>query len=165
MATTAEDPASAAFVEEMGLIFQAEGMPRIAGRIFGHLVLCGGPFSLSELAIQLKASRGSISTNTRLLENIGLIERTGVAGDRQGYYRLAPDPYTRLLKGSIQRISKAHATVCRAQQRIPRRQTAAHGRLDELATFYSKTITGFEAILEKFASVSKPAPRRSSSPA
>lgn len=159
---TAEDPASAEFVEEMGLIFQAEGLPRIAGRIFGRLVLCGGPFSLSDLALHLKASRGSISTNTRLLENIGLIERTGVAGDRQGYYRLAPDPYTRLLEGSIQRITKAHETVRRAQQRVPKGQTAAHGRLEELGDFYSKTITGFEAILEKFATLSKSHPRRSS---
>ncbi|MDB6075930.1 MAG: hypothetical protein JWO89_3570 [Verrucomicrobiaceae bacterium] len=159
----AEDPASAAFVEEMGLIFQAEGMPRIAGRIFGRLVLCGGPFSLSDLALKLKASRGSISTNTRLLESIGLIERTGVAGDRQGYYRLAPDPYTRLLEGSIQRIAKANETVRRAQLRVPRRQADAHARLDELADFYSKTATGFEAILEKFAALSKSRVRRSSS--
>ncbi|MDB6139999.1 MAG: hypothetical protein JWO94_3071 [Verrucomicrobiaceae bacterium] len=157
---TAEDPASAEFIEEMGLIFQAEGLPRIAGRIFGRLVLCDGPFSLADLALQLKASKGSISTNTRLLESIGLIERTGVAGDRQGYYRLAPDPYTRLLEGSIQRISKAHATVRRAQLHVPKRQTAAHGRLDELAAFYSKTSAGFEAILQQFATRPRNASRR-----
>lgn len=149
---SADDPACGEFIEEMGLIFQNEGLPRIAGRIFGRLVLCGGPFSLAELATQLKASRGSISTNTRLLESIGLIERTAVAGDRQGWYRLAPDPYNRLLEGSIQRITKAHETVRRAQLRVPKRQRAAHTRLGELADFYSKTIAGFETILAQFPS-------------
>lgn len=154
---TAADPASSEFIEEMGLVFQAEGMPRIAGRIFGRLVLCGGPFSLAELATTLKASRGSISTNTRLLENIGLIERTAVAGDRQGYYRLAPDPYARLLEGSIHRIARAQGMVARAQKQIPAKEAAAHGRLAELARFYDLTTAGFGTILEQFTGNTAPA--------
>ena len=85
------------FIEGMGVIAQADGMPRIAGRLIAFMVIEEGPFSFSDLAIKLGVSRASISTNTRLLENMGIIDRVGKSGDRQDYFQLADDPYVKLL--------------------------------------------------------------------
>ncbi len=63
------------FVERMGLMLEEDGMPRIAGRMFGYLLVHEGPFSLDELAERLQVSKASISTNARLLEQLGMLER------------------------------------------------------------------------------------------
>ena len=77
------------FVEEVGLFFEQTGMPRMAGRILGWLLISDPPHqSTDELAGGLIASKGSISTNTRLLIQIGLIERLSLPGVRHDYFRI-----------------------------------------------------------------------------
>ncbi len=44
-------------------------------------------------------SRGSISTNTRLLENMGVIERVTRPGDRRDYFQINEQP------GLLQRVA------------------------------------------------------------
>lgn len=99
------------FVERMGLIAEGDGLSRIAGRIMGLMIIDGGPLSFTELAEQLAVSRGSISTNTRFLEHLGVIERVARRGDRQDYFQLATAPYVRLLQGSVDRAMKALSIV------------------------------------------------------
>lgn len=87
------------FVEEVGLAFEQLGLPRMAGRILGRLVIADVPEqSSSDLAEALQASKGSISTMTRLLIQLGLIERVGRRGDRRDYFRLRPNLWPRLVR-------------------------------------------------------------------
>ena len=53
------------FVERMGLTLEGEGLPRIAGRLFGFLLVHPEAYSLDELAERLQVSKASISTNAR----------------------------------------------------------------------------------------------------
>ncbi|HEX7238759.1 MAG TPA: hypothetical protein VF263_00725 [Longimicrobiaceae bacterium] len=48
-------PTTERLIERMGLHFEADGMPRIAGRMLGHLVVRPDPRSLDELAGDLHA--------------------------------------------------------------------------------------------------------------
>lgn len=66
------DTATAHFVESMGLTLESDGLPRIAGRIFGWLLVSEEAQSLDDLAAELRVSKGSVSTNTRLLEQRGV---------------------------------------------------------------------------------------------
>jgi DNA-binding transcriptional regulator GbsR (MarR family) len=84
------------FVERMGLLWEAEGLPRIAGRIFGFLFIQAEPCSLDDLATSLDVSKASVSTDARRLETLGLIRRIGVPGDRRDYYEIAPDATLRI---------------------------------------------------------------------
>jgi len=87
-----------AFVERAGLTFEAEGLPRMAGRILGHLMICGPPEqSIADLMDALKASNGSISTMTRYLENQGYIQRISVPGARRDYFALRSGVATEIL--------------------------------------------------------------------
>ena len=59
------------FIERMGLALESDGLPRIAGRIFGLLLVSEDARSLDDLAAELRVSKGSVSTNARLLEQRG----------------------------------------------------------------------------------------------
>jgi len=144
--TQKPEDAIAEFVEQMGLILQAEGLPRIAGRIMGLMIMHGGPFGSNELAERLSVSRASISTNTRLLEDLGVIERTATPGDRQDYFRLSRQPYARMLRGVVRRMGRAREVVDNTQEALPEDMTETHDRLQELDAFY-------EALMESFLNV------------
>ncbi|MBO9428261.1 MarR family transcriptional regulator [Sulfitobacter sp. R18_1] len=86
------------FIEKIGLITQAEGLPRIAGRVFGMLVFDGEMVSFGEISERLQVSRASVSTSIRLLEERGMIKRVAKPGDRQDFFQLANNPYENMLK-------------------------------------------------------------------
>ena len=74
------------FVEGMGTYFENYGIPRIGGRMLGLLLVIHEPLSAEDIAIILKVSRGSISTNFRLLLSSGLVEKVSFSSDRTTYY-------------------------------------------------------------------------------
>ncbi|MCB9742741.1 MAG: MarR family transcriptional regulator [Alphaproteobacteria bacterium] len=85
-------PEIATWVEDVALFWEAQGLPRIAGRILGWLMICEPPHRTpAQLAEELGASKSSISTMTRLLEASGTIERVAVPGERASYFALTPE--------------------------------------------------------------------------
>lgn len=100
------------FVEQVGLAFEPQGVPRTAGRVLGCLLLADPPHQSSqELAEALQASKASISTQTRLLLGTGLIERVGVPGARGDYFRLISQGWGELLRLHIHKMAKVrHVT-------------------------------------------------------
>ncbi len=139
------------FVERMGLIAEGDGLPRIAGRIMGLMIIDGGPRSFKELAEQLAVSRGSISTNTRFLEHLGVIERIAQKGERQDYFQLATAPYVRMLQGSVDRAVKAHSVVAHARNQLSVDDEGARRRLDELSAFYEELGNSFRDLAKRFS--------------
>lgn len=149
------DKAISGFVEQMGLILQAEGLPRIAGHIMGLMIMHEGPFSLSQLAQRLNVSRASISTNTRLLEDLDVIIRTAKPGDRQDYFKLSPQPYARLLRGVVRRMRRARDVVESTQEALPEGMTDTHERLQELDAFYEALIESFLDVIDTWDTESR----------
>jgi DNA-binding transcriptional regulator GbsR (MarR family) len=95
------------FIEKIGMVIQMEGMPRIAGRMFGLLVFDGTEISFTDLATQLQVSRGSVSSNAKFLEERGLIKRFSKSGERQDYFQLADNPYATMISGVVRRMERA----------------------------------------------------------
>ncbi|RPI81620.1 MAG: MarR family transcriptional regulator [Chloroflexi bacterium] len=94
------------YVEKVGLHFEQLTLPRMAGRIFGWLLISESPLvSMSELVDVLQASKSSISSMTRLLIQIGLIELVSLPGERRDYYRIASNAWANSLKD---RLAQAH---------------------------------------------------------
>ena len=154
------------FVERLGLVTQADGLPRIAGRIMGLMVIHGGPFSFTDLAEKLQISRASVSTNTRLLESLGVIERTTIPGERQDYFKIRPHPYSPLMQGYVERMRRARDMVGGTQNELPAEFDDAHERLQELNEFYETMIDSFEKVIEKWEAKSRtPSPERPREPA
>ena len=87
------------FIEDISLYFEQMGMPRMAGRILGVLLICDPPeASINDLCEQLQASKSSISTNTHLLDEMGLIERVASPVPRQMYYRFTPGGWVTFMR-------------------------------------------------------------------
>ena len=129
------------FIEGMGLLTQAEGLPRIAGRFLALLVIEGGPLSFGEVADRLQVSRGSVSSNARLLETMGVLERVAKPGDRGDYFRLADDPYEQVLTVIEARMIRGERLSLQARDGLERYSGAVDPRvrrLHDLAEFYTR---------------------------
>ena len=137
------------FIERIGLSVEADGLPRIAGRIMGFFVIHGGPVSFTELADRLQVSRGSVSTNARLLASLGIIEKISLPGDRQNYYQLSERPYVRLIEGYIKRQQDMEAVVKEVQTQMPTTTRATRARLRELHTFYKTAAEQLQQLVVK----------------
>ena len=140
------------FIEQKGMEYQAEGLPRIAGRLLGLMLIEDGPFEFGCLAERLNVSRGSVSTNTRLLESLGVIERVSKPGERGDFFQLSTDPYVSLLGGINLRLKRALANAKKAQNGLPKTMKNAQGRLAGLETFYQGFIENNERLIESLES-------------
>ncbi|MFH2097825.1 MAG: hypothetical protein ABII24_04755 [bacterium] len=64
------------------------GISRIAGQLEGLLLFSRQPMSLDEMAERLKVSKGSASTNIRLLERWKVVRKVYHRGARKNYYEI-----------------------------------------------------------------------------
>ena len=137
-----------ALIEAFGMMSQEDGEPRIAGRIHGlFLVSEQDRWTLSDIADRLQVSRGSVSTNLRLLESMGVLERSALPGDRQVYYTLTPDPYALMLERHARQMRRIHALVGEARDTLPATQRRVQTRLSDMQEFFSRAIEGAEHLL------------------
>ena len=138
------------FIERMGFMLEDEGMPRIAGRLLGFLMLEEGAFSLDQLAAALQVSKASISTNARLLEAHGLIERAGSPGDRRDFYRLGNDPWDRMLQVGARKWEAARQMFTESEAALPEEMEVGRRRLVEAEQFHLLMIDEAERLLERW---------------
>ncbi len=124
------------FIEKVGLIAQNEGLPRIAGRVFGLLVFDGDIVAFGDLAERLQVSRGSISSATRTLEDRGLIKRVGKPGQRQDFFRLAENPYENMLNTVAAGLDRARCEIADTLEQIPGDETGIRDRIGSYARLY-----------------------------
>ncbi len=137
------------FIEDMGMIAQGDGLPRIAGKIMGLLLIDIGPYSFGEIAQRLEVSRGSISTNTRLLENLNVIDRVSKKGQRGDYFQLAQDPYAKLLQGVSQRMEKSIGVLQKTRDALPNSWEESQARLHDLQQFYTEYHKSTTALIQQ----------------
>jgi DNA-binding transcriptional regulator GbsR (MarR family) len=135
-------------LERMALICEKEGMPRIAGRIFGYLLATDQTFSLDELAERLQASKASASTNARMLEQFGMIQRVSVLGDRRDFYRVQDDPWEQMLRVAQGRWRDMVHVFAEASQRLP--DPAGRERAAQAEVFHSLLIRECDSLFERW---------------
>ena len=135
------------FVERMGLLMEQEGLPRIAGRLIGFLLLHESAFSLDELAERLQVSKASVSTNARLLEQAGILERIGSPGDRRDFYRMGPGAWERTLRAAQRKWKTMMATFDETAAALPPEMEAGKRRLEEAKRFHALMIDGIDRLL------------------
>jgi len=145
------DNALSPFVEGIGLVFERWGFPRTAGRIWGWLHVCKPPHQNSdELAEALHVSKASISTNTRLLENVGLLERVGVRGSRLTHYRLAADTFQSILQQRLSGAKELRSLAERGLELLEAESPERGRRLERLRDFYGFVEDELERMLEEW---------------
>jgi DNA-binding transcriptional regulator GbsR (MarR family) len=126
------------FVEMMGRQLEEQGAPRIAGRMFGSLMVTTEPESLDQLAEKLQVSRASISSNARLLSSWGLVELTTFPGDRRDYYQIAEDMHLRLLERQMAGVETLLERLRSGWESAPPECELIRGRFASIIGFYEE---------------------------
>jgi DNA-binding transcriptional regulator GbsR (MarR family) len=127
-----------AFIEEMAIFMDEAGLPRMAGRVLGLLLICSPPhLSAGEMGTALQASKGSISTMTRMLMNMGFVERIGLPQQRQSYFRIKPGVWSGMLTTQVGKVAAARALAARGMQMLEEDGAGAGGRLREMHDLYA----------------------------
>lgn len=134
------DQATRDFIESMGRQFEEDGAPRIAGRLFGFLMLQDDPCSLDEVAEQLQVSKGSASSNARLLEQLGIAERVTRAGDRRDYYQISPDIGERTMERALQGIERMLGRLRRGVDVVGDRSPVVSARFEGTIQFHERAL-------------------------
>jgi predicted transcriptional regulator len=132
------DASCQCFVDRLGLHAEADGLPRIAGRLFGTLLLSPEPRCLDDLAAELGVSKASVSTDCRRLHERGIVERVARPGDRRDFYQLAPDFFAQIVRQHARRWAAMHELVTSFTAAAPGAPPLVQDRLayvDSLSTF------------------------------
>ena len=138
------------WIERTGLAVERLGASRTLGRLFGLLLVAECPLSLDDMAEQLRVSKASISTNARLCEQLGMVRRISLPGDRRDYYEMRPGSFERMLAARMQVLQQMIDLADEGLAAVGPDSPAARSRLTEMRDFYQWTGMEMAAILAQW---------------
>lgn len=135
------------FVEDVARLLIPWGVPPIAARLYGHLLLCSRPVSLDQITEDLGVSKSSASVAARLLETYTLARRHSEPGTKRALYAVADDyeamiqQQNRLLDALAGQLNAGAAVVASKEVRA---------RLEEMAEFYRVMRSAMEDAMSRW---------------
>lgn len=137
------------FIEDIGLFFEQLGMPRVAGRILGVLLISDPPAqSITEIAERLNTSKSSVSIMARLLIENGLIERVAAPIPRRDYYRFKPGGWVIYMNQWLALMSGLHGITERGLALLEGKPPELKERLMEAHDLFSYLEEHFPVLLK-----------------
>lgn len=144
------------FIEEMGVLFGKMGVPPMSGRIFAWLLICDPPHQTAgELGEALGASKGSISSNIRMLVAGGLVERTVIGSSRQAHFCIKTGSWIELIDGHGVKFREMKELAEKGLDLLGQINGASRERLYEMRDFYSFLEQEFPKMIERYNKVRK----------
>jgi DNA-binding transcriptional regulator GbsR (MarR family) len=136
--------------EEFALTLTQYGLQRMTARVLATLLFTEqDTITAGEIAEQLGASRGSVSTAIKALGPVGLIERVPAPGSRREHYRFPDDGWARLM-------STQNAVVRQMQDAADRgiaaagEHSRAASRLSDMRDFYAYLMRELPAVIDRW---------------
>ncbi len=141
------------FIEEFGIVMEQTGLPRMAGRILGWLLISTPPHQSSEQLVNgLEASKGSISSMTRFLIQVSLIERMSLPGVRRDYFRIRADAWHNMIRRGLEdEIKMVRQLAERALELLADKPPRTRQWLEEMCNAYNFLEREFPTLLERWA--------------
>jgi hypothetical protein len=139
------------FAEEVGLLWETHGAPRMAGRILGWLLICDPPEqTATQIADALHASKGSVSTNTRLLLHHMMIEKVPRTRDRGTLLRISEGAWTQTLRAKVDHLTLFRELAERGLDLVKDFEPARGSRLRELHDIYDFLEREYPLLLDRW---------------
>jgi DNA-binding transcriptional regulator GbsR (MarR family) len=140
------------FIEEVGIVFEQTGLPRMAGRMFGWLLISDPPYqSPAELAEVLMASKGSISTTVRLLVQLGLIEHFIIPGERHAHFCLRQDALKKTISHGLEDEIKMFRELAENGLELMKGESSVRRQwLEEMCDRYAFLEKEFPMMMERY---------------
>jgi DNA-binding transcriptional regulator GbsR (MarR family) len=88
------------FIQGMSRISQFWGFPKVMGAIYGAIYLSPEPICLDDIVEQVNVTKGSVSTNVRALERLGMVHKHIQIGERKDFY-LAETDFWKIVRGIL----------------------------------------------------------------
>ncbi|MGM4914423.1 GbsR/MarR family transcriptional regulator [Rhizobium sp. 768_B6_N1_8] len=117
----------------MARLLVPSGVPPIAARLYGHLLLCPRPVSLDQITEDLGISKSSASVAARLLETYTLARRHSEPGTKRALYAVADD-YEAMIRQQNRLLDALAEHLNAGVGIVPSKEVNA--RLEEMAEFY-----------------------------
>jgi DNA-binding transcriptional regulator GbsR (MarR family) len=137
------------FIEDISLYFEQMGMPRMAGRVLGVLLISDPPEqSINDLCEVLQASKSSISTTARLLAEMGLIERVAAPVPRRVYFQFKPGGWVVFMRMRLRLMASLHQIAEHGLELLQARDPTLRERLQEAHDMFSLIEEELPALLE-----------------
>jgi DNA-binding transcriptional regulator GbsR (MarR family) len=138
------------FIEDIGLYFERLGLPRIAGKILGVLLISDPPAqSITEIGEKLNASKSSISVMSRLLTGAGLIEKVPSPLPRRDYFKFKTGGWILYMQQWFELMSGLHKITERGLILLEDKPVELKNRLMEAHDLFSYLEEHFPTLLEK----------------
>jgi DNA-binding transcriptional regulator GbsR (MarR family) len=126
------------FIEDISLYFEQMGLPRMAGRILGVLLVSNPPQqSLNDLCEVLQVSKSAISTTTRLLTEMGLIERVPSSKPREVAFQFKPGGWLVFMRMRLRLMASLHQIAEQGLELLKDEPLALRERLQEAHDMFS----------------------------
>lgn len=94
------------FIDEVGLYSERAGLPLLAGRILGWLLVADPPLQpLTTVAAGLGTSRGIIRLAAQPLIHLGIVEIVNPPGDENEYLRLSVAGWSRMVAHQLSEVA------------------------------------------------------------
>ena len=133
---TSRSTAHDIFIEGWGRLGPSWGISKMMAEIYAALYVSPSPLTLEAMSEKLATSRSNISTNVRMLVDLGVVHKVIVRGERKDYYS-AEDDITKLAK--LLALAKKRKELDPAMEIIDKALAAAGeadpatiGKLEEL---------------------------------
>jgi DNA-binding transcriptional regulator GbsR (MarR family) len=121
------------FVEDVARLLTPWGVPPVAARLYGYLLLCPRPVTLDQITEDLGISKSSASVAARLLESYTLARRHSEPGTKRALYAVADD-YEAMIQQQNRLLDALAKQLNAGTGIVPSKDVNA--RLDEMAEFY-----------------------------
>jgi DNA-binding transcriptional regulator GbsR (MarR family) len=121
------------FIDDVARLFTPWGVPPVAARLYGYLLLCPRPVSLDQITERLKISKSSASVAARLLESYTLARRHSEAGTKRALYAVADD-YEAMIRQQNQLLDALTEQLNAGTGIVAAKEV--NTRLQEMAEFY-----------------------------
>jgi len=152
-----EDPVEV-FINGWGRMGVFWGVGKVQGEIQALLYLSPRPLCLDEMSERLKTSRSNISLNARALQNLGVVRKVIIPGDRRDYYaaeteldkvarRLAAAKKKRELDPALDVVAR----TIRAAHALPREGDGDPGNGD--GAFDTQRLEQLKDLMEKIGEI------------
>jgi hypothetical protein len=138
------------FIEALGVYFARYGLPRLAGRLLGLLMLVERPLTLDDMAQALLVSRASISTNIRLALTFGYVNHVGVPGDRRDFYSFSDTLWERRNQINIEGAKTTRGMAITGLAALTSGDVRARERLEVMLDFSDFLLEESEAMAERW---------------
>lgn len=138
------------YIEELGIFFEQLGMTRMAGRVFGYLIVSDqSEVSFEDIRRTLEASKGSISGTTKQLIAIGFIEPLTKPGDRKTYFRISNMNVGTILKSKIDMFTK-FSLILKKGNELKTKEDNVSDWLNEISSFYDWLGVEIDEMLDRW---------------